>query len=223
MQIFLLVPCPQTPNPLIRKEQILEKALTLFNEKGYADVGVRELARLLEISPGNLSYHFSKKEDILIALLQQFSGQNTSYYEQYFAGPPTNANFLLLMRKVFNSQYHYRGVYIGNQFVQAELQSRDRFNYQAVAAKRVATFRKIFGDLHEAGQLTLAEGDITFLVSYITLFARFWISEATLFNKSPEKQQTITYYLDLLARQISLFSTEAGKQSISAFREEQLD
>jgi len=203
---------------VIKKEQILQKALELFNEKGYTDVGVRELARIMEISPGNLSYHFSKKEDLLIALLEQFAEQNSSFYELYSGLSPTNAHFLELMNKIFDSQYNYRGVYIGNHFVQAELLNRDRFNYKAIAVKREATFQKIFKNLNAAGQLSVNEEDIAFLVSYITLFGRFWISEATLFNKSPEKKKTIQHYLFLLAKQLSLFATEEGKESISTFR-----
>lgn len=203
---------------MIKKRQILEIALEQFNEKGYSDVGVRELARMLGISPGNLSYHFSKKEDLLIALLEQFSGQNSSFYEHYFTLSPTNAHFLELMKKVFDSQFDYRGVYIGNQFVQAELQNRDRFNYQSIAAKRAVTFQKIFKGLDAAGQLSLNDEDIGFLVSYITLFGRFWISEATLFNKSPDKKQSIRHYLLLLAKQLSLFATEEGQKSIDGFR-----
>ncbi len=203
---------------MIKKEQILQKALEQFNDKGYSEVGVRELARLLGISPGNLSYHFSKKEDILLALLEQFSAQNSSFYEQYLERAPTNAHFLELMEKIFSSQYDYRGVYIGNQFVQAELQDRDHFDYQAIAARRAATFRKIFKSLDAAGQLVVHEEDVAFLVAYITLFGRFWISEATLFNKSPDKEQTVRHYLLLLAKQLSLFATEEGQRSIAAFR-----
>ena len=202
---------------MIKKEQILHKALEQFNARGYSEVGVRELARLLEISPGNLSYHFSKKEDILIALLEQFSAQNSSFYEHYLTLSPTNAHFLALMEKIFNSQYDYRGVYIGNQYVQAELQNQDRFNYQSIAAKRAAAFQKIFQGLDAAGQLRVNEEDIAFLVAYITLFGRFWISEATLFNKSPDKYKTIRHYLFLLAKQLSLFATEVGKKSIDEF------
>lgn len=201
----------------MKKKEILEKALEMFNEKGYSEVGVRELARILEISPGNLSYHFSKKEDLLIALLEQFAARNSSYYEEYFTLTPTNAGFLELMNKIFHSQYDFRGVYIGNQFVQAELRGKDRFNYHAIASKRIAIFQRIFQGLNTAGQLSLSDEDITFLVSYITLFGRFWISEATLFHKTPDKQKTVRHYLSLLARQLSLFSTEEGKKSIDRF------
>ena len=152
-----------------------------------------------------------------MALLKQFSAQNSWFYDWYFTLPPTNAHFLELMEKIFDSQYDYRGVYIGNQYVQAELQSQDRFNYQSIAAKRVATLHKIFQELGTAGQLRVSEEDIAFLVSYITLFGRFWISEATLFNRSPDKYQTIRHYLFLLAKLLSLFATEEGQKSIDKF------
>ncbi|WP_375583213.1 TetR family transcriptional regulator [Cyclobacterium xiamenense] len=202
---------------MIKKEWILQKALEQFNERGYSEVGVRELARMLEISPGNLSYHFSKKEDILIALLEQFSARNSSFYEHYLTLSPTNAHFLELMEKIFNSQYEYRGVYIGNQYVRTELQSQDRFDYQSIATKRASTFQKIFQGLDAAGQLRVNGEDIAFLVAHITLFGRFWISEATLFTKFPDKNKTIRHYLFLLAKQLSLFATEQGKKSIEEF------
>ncbi len=202
------------------KEKILQKALDLFNEVGYVEVGVREIARALEISPGNLSYHFSKKEDILFSILFEFSEQNTKLYDEYFAAPPTSARFLTMMKKVFENQYNFRGVYIGNQFIQAALLNREGFDYNAIAARRVATFKRIFDDLNLAGQIRATEEDVSFLISFITLFGRFWISEATMFHKSPDKVQTIGYYLSLLARQISLFATEKGRKSIDEFRTE---
>lgn len=202
---------------MTKKEQILQKALEMINEKGYMNVGVREIARALEMSPGNLSYHFSKKEDILIAMLEQFQETNSSSYEDYLAQTPSLERFLELMKKIFESQYHYRGVFIGNQFVQAEIESGERFNYKETQAKRIAGFTKIFRNLDAAGQLKVTEEDISFLVSHITLVGRFWIYEATLFNKSPEKEQTIKYYLFLLAKQLSLFATQAGLNSINKF------
>jgi AcrR family transcriptional regulator len=199
------------------RDIILNKALVLFNEQGYMEVKMRQIARELDISPGNLTYHFQKKEDILMVLMEQFAGQNSRFYDEYFASPPTNERFMLLMKNIFESQYEYRGVYIGNYFVQAELQKRDRFDYRITARKRRDAFKKIFSGLNEAGQLNTGEKDTEFLVSYITLFGRFWLSEATLFEKSPEMGKTIAYYLNMLAMQVSLFSTDKGRDGLRSF------
>jgi AcrR family transcriptional regulator len=196
-------------------EIILRKALLLFNEQGYMEVGMRQIARELDISPGNLTYHFKKKEEILKVLMGRFAGLNSRFYEEYFASPPSLERFMLLMKNIFESQYEFRGVYIGNYFVQSELQRGDRFDYRGVARKRRDTFKKIFAGLQAEGQINISGKDIEFLLSFITLFGRFWLSEATIFEKSPEREKTIAYYLSMLGRQMSFFFTEEGRESLS--------
>lgn len=52
------------------KQKILEASKKLFNEKGYQNVRMREISSQLDISVGNLTYHFNKKEDILKELMK---------------------------------------------------------------------------------------------------------------------------------------------------------
>jgi AcrR family transcriptional regulator len=51
-----------------KKLLILNTARTLFNEKGYFNVTIRMIALELNMSSGNLNYHFKKREDIFEAL-----------------------------------------------------------------------------------------------------------------------------------------------------------
>ena len=55
---------------MITKQEILNCARNMFNEKGYDQVSMRAIANKLNISVGNLTYHFNKKEDIFKALLE---------------------------------------------------------------------------------------------------------------------------------------------------------
>ncbi|MEM8529036.1 MAG: TetR/AcrR family transcriptional regulator [Bacteroidota bacterium] len=50
------------------KQKILTASLELFNEYGMTNVSQRRITERLQISPGNLTYHFKKKEDIETAL-----------------------------------------------------------------------------------------------------------------------------------------------------------
>ncbi len=54
------------------RDRILQTALALFNEEGEAEVSTVEIAGVLEISPGNLYYHFKGKEAIIEALFDDF-------------------------------------------------------------------------------------------------------------------------------------------------------
>lgn len=53
------------------KDKILHKALELFNQQGYAAVNFLELSRHLQMSRGNLTYHFRDKDSLLKALADQ--------------------------------------------------------------------------------------------------------------------------------------------------------
>ena len=47
------------------KEDILITARELFNEYGYKNISMRDIAKKLNISVGNLTYYFKKKEDLI--------------------------------------------------------------------------------------------------------------------------------------------------------------
>lgn len=55
------------------RQEILETAKQLFNEKGFNVVSTRDIAEVIGISKGNLTYYFKKKEDIIEALLLESS------------------------------------------------------------------------------------------------------------------------------------------------------
>lgn len=50
------------------KERILEKALELLNEKGVAQVSIRNIGDALNMSAGNLCYHYANVDAIVEAL-----------------------------------------------------------------------------------------------------------------------------------------------------------
>ena len=54
-------------------KRILLTALTLFNERGENSVTSVDIAMEMDISPGNLYYHFKGKELMVDALIQWHS------------------------------------------------------------------------------------------------------------------------------------------------------
>ena len=51
------------------KQDILACARRLFEQQGYNGVSMRDMAKELGISVGNLTYHFKKKENLLEAMI----------------------------------------------------------------------------------------------------------------------------------------------------------
>jgi len=65
------------------KERIMEKALSMFSERGYNGTNLRELAKELNLSKSALYRHFDSKEAIWEAIYQQ----TKKYYEERFGSP----------------------------------------------------------------------------------------------------------------------------------------
>lgn len=186
------------------RERIIETALNLFNEQGYHNVSVREIARQLNISPGNLSYHFAQKEDILNHLLNALRSANDAHYQAYESSSKTLNDFLSLMTRIFQSQYNYRGVFIGNQYIMQLLNSGQIFNYNENARRRKERIRAILEDLVQHGHLKASASDIDFLVSFITMFGRFWLVESLLDGRKQDADQLIGHYIGLLRYQLGM-------------------
>lgn len=204
------------------RDNILETALTLFNDRGFQNVGVRDIARELNISPGNLSYHFPRKEAILIELLEQFASRSKTYFTEYNGGEPSNERILILLKNIFHCQFRYRGVKIGNQFLQYEVIGNTHSEYEVIARERDEAFEAMFKGLVEDGHLNAGPADLEFLQAHISLFGRFWISEVLLLRKEKDEDSAVNHYLNLFATLLELFSTDKGKESINNFRKEYL-
>ena len=64
------------------RNNILQKALELFNEHGTAAISLNSLAEALGISTGNLQYHYRSKEEIVRAIFEvMFNDWNAVYQE----------------------------------------------------------------------------------------------------------------------------------------------
>ena len=62
--------------PVNTKDQILSASLKLFSEKSYHGASIREIAKAVNIRESAIYNHFKSKEEILSAIVNNFSSRN---------------------------------------------------------------------------------------------------------------------------------------------------
>lgn len=91
------------------KERIIDQAITSYNRLGVTNVTSRDLAQALDMSHGNLEYHFANKEVLLKAIYGRMRDEvSKSYGEMDTAVDPLiRFNELLLRLEQLNATYSF--------------------------------------------------------------------------------------------------------------------
>ena len=181
-------PVPAKPKRRTR-ERIVETSLALFNQFGAPNVTTTVIADELEISPGNLYYHFSNKDEIVNTILERFERE----IEDTLATPPSDTTrplnvediwlFLhLLFEIIWKYRFFYRDV--------SDLVSENRaieVHFKQILAHKVATARRLCEGLVAGGEMTASEREIDALSQNMVLVATYWLSFD--FARNPRRAQ----------------------------------
>lgn len=89
------------------KQDIMDAGKRLFSEKGFNDTSMRDIAAVLNISVGNLTYHYKKKEDLIEAILLQ-DHQHYKKPEPLRSLKDLNTLLQKSMAQRANRPYYYR-------------------------------------------------------------------------------------------------------------------
>lgn len=94
-----------------RRDLILAVSLELFNEEGEANLSAVDIANELDISPGNLYYHYKGKEEIISALFDSFEQNLTTVLQKSVDSNESLEDFWLYFYIIFEQIYSYRFFY----------------------------------------------------------------------------------------------------------------
>ncbi len=192
--------------------KIVETARRMFNDRGIEYVGMRELAAEMGIRIGNLNYYFPTKDDLVNRVSLDLARENNETIvpvEQI-----TMPVFFDMLEKVFRTHLKYRCLMLSFVHV-VQRNPVIAKRYHKTLLERNDTWSKNILALIDSGYLTAESADIDFLVSTISLIARFWISESAVsFRKETETEQ-IDRYIKMIARVFLPYSTTKGKKFLN--------
>jgi len=196
------------------RQRILDAARQLFNERGLHRVGVREIARALEMSPGNLAYHFPTKDDLVTALMLELRDRNAV---AVFGELPDDYSLVMFHRAALfamRSMLHYRFVLLSYvdalmaspelQRLQRELWEHRRSRYDAMLERLV-----INGDLERRA----LRGRTRYLHEQGEMIARGWLQAAILYGPSDD-QAAVLHYAKLGCALLEPYCTPRGRRTM---------
>jgi AcrR family transcriptional regulator len=132
-------------DPMKTAERILVVATELFNERGERNVTASDIALELDISPGNLYYHYKGKDDILSLLFcqcyRELAGMlATPILEDAFLedSNPLERSWLFLT-VLMEVMYQYRFLYLNQSDLMQRYPEIDRGMTRLLSLKRQTT------------------------------------------------------------------------------------
>ena len=157
------------------RERILEASLRLFNDFGEPNVTTTVIADDLNISPGNLYYHFHNKDEIVEAIFASFEKEIDEILTV-----PTNRHadvddiwlFLhLLFEQIWKYRFFYRDL--------NDLLTRNRtleIHFKKILAHKISTATLLCESLVAAGSMRASATELRAVSTNMAVIATYWLS-----------------------------------------------
>ena len=192
-------------------EKIQNQALILFNDKGVDQVSSLEISQALKISYGNLTYHYKKKDDIVLALYSQMQQELNTAINRLVQCIFEETFYLKLVNEIFEIIWDYRFIYLNinsltNQF---EFIAESEKSYSATRIKILNRAKKYL--IQEGYLKPEANNNYESLIQNLNMILYGWITDAKLFYEGDEAKK-IEVYVSLFYNVALTHITEKGRK-----------
>jgi AcrR family transcriptional regulator len=157
------------------RERILSVGLALFNSRGEMHVTTGMIADELNISPGNLYYHFRNKDQIIERLFERFEERVSLEPPVPSGGPGAIEDLWLYLHLMFEAIWDYRFLYRNlDDIVARNRRLRDHFN--RIVDAKLAAVDGLCRGLVEAGLMKASRGEVRALAENVLVVATYWLN-----------------------------------------------
>jgi AcrR family transcriptional regulator len=201
--------------PRQTRERILETSLAMFNAQGEPNVTTNHIADELEISPGNLYYHFRNKDDIV----EQVFARYETRMDQTLLVPegrlPNLEDVWMQLHLVFECMWDYRFLY--RDLVDIVSRNRKLKAHFARILNRAATSAgDVLRGLTAAGIMRATPDEIRATAENVLLVATFWMNFNIVRNgRSNSDQDDLTHGIYQVMLLIAPFLRDAERAHLN--------
>ena len=157
------------------RERILDTSLVMFNSLGESNVTTNHIADELEISPGNLYYHFRNKDDIIEHLFARYEAR----IDQVLVVPsdhlPGLEDLWLQLHAVYECIWDFRFLY--RDLVDILARNRKlRMHFARILKRASDNATEVMRAMVRAGVMRASADEIRATADNILVIATFWLN-----------------------------------------------
>ncbi len=157
------------------RDRILDVSLSLFNEEGESEQAALDIANALNMSPGNLYYHFKGKEPIIEALFDRFEEELSLILRADPSALETIEDYwvftYIILEEIYDFRFFYRNI--------GELTSRYptlAVRFREVLAMKRQAIEGLLRRLQRQGALKIDRRLKEHLANQMVSTLTFWLS-----------------------------------------------
>jgi AcrR family transcriptional regulator len=160
------------------RQRILDCSLAMFNAQGEPTVTTNHIADELEISPGNLYYHFRNKDDIIEQLFVRYEQRMDEALSPPDGRLPGLEDVWMQLHRVFECIWDYRFLYRDL----LEILSRNRrlrIRFARILKRADDRAHTVMRGLSQADVIRASAAEIDAAATNLLVLATFWLNYAT--------------------------------------------
>lgn len=206
------------------KDRILQYSLQLFNEEGEQNVTPVDIANVLEISPGNLYYHFKGKDPIIHQLFVDFEEEFRMVLNAPIDKPLELSDnwvyFYILFEEITDFRFFYRNLQsILERY--PELESR----FRRLVQQKITTMAAILGTLADSGFIAISRTESEQMSERFAMQLTYWPTYQTLLDAGVSTPVSIHKGVYGLISQLTPYVVEGAEEFLillTEFRDKML-
>ena len=195
-----------------KKKLILETARMLFNERGYSNVTIRMIALKMDMSSGNLNYHYKKREDIFESLyfemVLEFDRRIDALPSIEVSISQIKFDILTSMRRMLDYTFFWTDLY--NLL---SISDKVKEHFQEVYEKRIAGCFYLFEIMKQKNLMRAAafELEYNFLAERMIDYGNTWLYSSRLYSNKLNSKN-IDYHANTLLSMLFPFLSSKGEK-----------
>jgi AcrR family transcriptional regulator len=157
------------------RDRILHTSLLLFNEEGEANTTTVDIANELDISPGNLYYHFKGKDVIIAELFGQFEQGMGEILCAPIDKPLSVEDNWFYLYVVFEEMYNYRFLYRNLSDLLGRYPELKR-RFRRILKLKQAAIHAVWRTLNREAVVNIGDDQVDALVDNMVLLLNYWLN-----------------------------------------------